>query len=238
MMDCSQVRAIVDGWEHGAAGVSLSGEPISIEDSVRELMRHLDSCPACRRAYGRIAPLVARDLAAEAGNAADPVAVGGPVAAGGQGAAAGQGAAFALSDAVMRRLSPVKVRRFPAWAPAMPPAMPAIAAAAAIAIFMLGLGLGRVIGSRAPGSVVVTFLLDAPQARTVALAGTFTGWRTDGYALARRPRDGAWELRVPLRKGEVYVYNFVIDGETWIPDPRGDALVDDGFGGEGSLLTL
>lgn len=228
MMECRQVRAVVDGWEHGAAGVSLSGEPGTGNGTGREFIRHLEQCAACRLAYGRIAPLIARDLGAEPGLSAESGVT--------------PDAAAALSDAVMRRLGSGAAGTVPAPRPrafARPAfALPALAAAAAIAVFVLGLGVGRIIGSGRPDTVTVTFSLQAPQAGTVALAGNFSGWRTDGYALARRPSDGTWELRVTLRKGEVYVYNFVIDGETWIPDPRGEALVDDGFGGEGSLLTL
>ena len=85
---------------------------------------------------------------------------------------------------------------------------------------------------------MVRFVLDLPEARSVSLVGDFTEWKSDRYRLSRKNEEGRWEVRVRLRKNRVYTYNFVIDGEEWIPDPLAPYRVEDGFGGENSLLQL
>lgn len=111
-------------------------------------------------------------------------------------------------------------------------------AAAAAAIFVVGLGLGIFFAHRNSDMITVTFSLDAPQARSVYLAGDFNSWNGEGYSLNRAGADGAWTIVIPLKRDKVYVYNFVVDGTTWIADPSVPVKVDDGFGGSGSLLRL
>lgn len=80
----------------------------------------------------------------------------------------------------------------------------------------------------------VRFELDASQASSVRLAGSFTGWEPE-YELAEI-RPGQWSTLVPLRPG-VHDYAFVVDGERWVVDP--DAIhVEDGFGGMNSRIAL
>ena len=68
--------------------------------------------------------------------------------------------------------------------------------------------------------------------------GDFTDWESSKITLKDPDGDGVWEAEVKLKKGDVYSYNFVIDGEEWIPDPNSLTQVDDGFGGKSSLLSL
>jgi len=82
--------------------------------------------------------------------------------------------------------------------------------------------------------VLVQFRLDAPAAQHVTLAGDFTLWRPE-YALTRSG-PGVWTVVVPLDPG-VHDYAFVVDGETWVPDPMAPA-VDDGFGGLNSRVSV
>lgn len=93
------------------------------------------------------------------------------------------------------------------------------------------------IGWRNATTVEVRFVLDAPGANSVFLAGTFSSWEPEGLPLRRRA-DGLWERRVRLRSGRMYTYNFVLDGTSWIADPGAPEQVDDGFGGESSLIRL
>ncbi|MDX9897573.1 MAG: isoamylase early set domain-containing protein [Spirochaetia bacterium] len=90
---------------------------------------------------------------------------------------------------------------------------------------------------RSDSTVEVRFVLAAPEARSVTLAADFNGWSPGGYELTRGV-DGTWEITVPLRKGRSYAYNFIIDGERWIPDPASSIRLDDGFGGASSSLVL
>lgn len=80
----------------------------------------------------------------------------------------------------------------------------------------------------------VRFDLEAANASTVAVAGSFTGWEPL-YEL-REQAPGQWTALVPLHPG-VHDYGFVVDGEHWVADP--DAIpVEDGFGGVNSRIAV
>lgn len=87
-------------------------------------------------------------------------------------------------------------------------------------------------------TVVVRFELVAPEASSVALVGDFNGWDERTHSLTDRDGDGVWEVEVPLQRGEVYTYNFLLDGGEWIPDPNAVNHIEDSFGGEKSVLNL
>jgi hypothetical protein len=70
----------------------------------------------------------------------------------------------------------------------------------------------------------------------VAIVGSFNGWdksATPLYSLGR----GHWAADVPLLPGR-YTYQFVINGQKWVPDPG--ALRDAGtdFGTSNSVVTI
>ncbi|MCE1195439.1 zf-HC2 domain-containing protein [bacterium] len=220
MMNCDDARALVGAWE---AGETPSRSP-------EELAAHLASCADCDERYGVLLPLVERDCREDTRR---------------EDTRRGAGEALhrterssvrdsALGDKVMSSLGSPG-RRFLPFAPAAPAR---VLAAAAAAIFALGLSLGIYFARTGSDTVTVSFALEAPQASTVALAGDFNGWSGEGYQLRRAGKTGAWEIKVPLKRGKAYVYNFVIDGQTWIADPAVPARIDDGFGGSGSLLRL
>jgi len=102
----------------------------------------------------------------------------------------------------------------------------------------LALGVGFVLGSRhAAGPVpgAVTFVLVAPSAHSVAVAGDFNEWQP-----ARAPledRDGVWTLTIDLRPGR-YEYMFLVDGKQWVTDPAARLRRDDGFGNQNAILEL
>jgi hypothetical protein len=81
------------------------------------------------------------------------------------------------------------------------------------------------------------FVLLAPEARTVAVTGDFTGWDPAGIPLVRAPRGGTWVAEIALTPG-LHHYVFVIDGAEWRPDPNAASDVDDGFGQRNSVLLL
>ena len=86
------------------------------------------------------------------------------------------------------------------------------------------------------GRSVVTFVLVAPQARTVALAGDFNGWDAAQLPL-RLEGSGLWTVDVPLRPGR-YLYAFVVDGRRFVADPAAPPAPDDDFGAPTSVLTV
>jgi AMP-activated protein kinase-like protein len=87
-----------------------------------------------------------------------------------------------------------------------------------------------------PASVTVRFMLLAPEAKAVSLAGTFNQWDPRATPLVRTGANGMWTATLTLPAGQ-HQYAFVVDGVRWVPDP-GAPGVDDGFGRRNSVLTL
>ena len=108
---------------------------------------------------------------------------------------------------------------------------PALAIAAALVIWLRP-------GTPPPSASVVTvrFVLVAPEARQVSLAGTFNQWDAHATPLVRTGPTGVWTATLTLPAGQ-HQYAFVVDGVRWVPDP-GAPAVDDGFGRRNSVLTL
>lgn len=81
----------------------------------------------------------------------------------------------------------------------------------------------------------VEFVLEAPQALAVCLAGTFNGWDP-----ARTPmnqeRHGVWRAAISLAPGR-HEYRFVVDGQ-WMSDPKARASVRNQFGSENSVKMV
>lgn len=88
--------------------------------------------------------------------------------------------------------------------------------------------------SREDGRVLVRFHLDAPGARTVSLAGDFTGWEPTESLTQIAP--GLWIASVPVEPG-IHEYAFVVDGRRWVQDPLAES-VEDGFGGANSRVAV
>ena len=88
----------------------------------------------------------------------------------------------------------------------------------------------------AAGLQFIQFVLVAPDAREVALVGSFNDWDTAKTHLVRGP-GGVWKAMVPLTAGR-YTYSFVVDGARWQADPSAPRSVDDDFGAPSSVLTV
>jgi len=213
MMNCTEARAFVDAWERGERGMV----PVSLD----EFRVHLAECEACSREFRALLPFIERDA-----NIAAGFGIGSTRRSDALGSAP-SGFADGVMKAIGEKKGSTHIIRF----------RPALVAAAA-AIFILGLSLGIYFGTRTKDTVSVRFVLYAPEASTVELAGDFTSWNPETYVLKKASVEGMWEVMVPLKKGRVYVYNFVIDGDRWIADPKAAAQVDDGFGGSSSLIRL
>lgn len=110
---------------------------------------------------------------------------------------------------------------------------PALAVAAAL---VLWLGRPGSPGTESPTMVTVRFVLVAPDARSVSLAGTFNQWDTSATPLVRTGDAGPWTATLTLPAGQ-HQYAFVVDGARWVPDPAAPG-VDDGFGRRNSVLAL
>lgn len=112
-------------------------------------------------------------------------------------------------------------------------------AAAALAVFVILVpdtvrSLVETPSQSSAPRLFVQFRLEAPQASTVRLAGSFTDWQPR-YEL-HQSAPGLWSVTLALPVG-VHDYAFVVDGQSWVRDPYVQA-VDDGFGGANSRIAL
>ncbi|HLQ67885.1 MAG TPA: isoamylase early set domain-containing protein [Gemmatimonadales bacterium] len=114
--------------------------------------------------------------------------------------------------------------------------VPALAMAAALVLW-ININRPSMVGPSAASNVVtVRFVLVAPGARHVSLAGTFNHWDPRATPLVRSGAGDLWTATLSLPPGQ-HQYAFVVDGTRWVPDPTAPA-VDDGFGRRNSVLTL
>ena len=81
----------------------------------------------------------------------------------------------------------------------------------------------------------VEFVVEAPEAKSVAVAGTFNEWQP-GRTPLKKDKKGVWAHKLTLPYGR-YEYRFVIDGR-WISDPKATQSVPNEFGESNSVLIL
>lgn len=67
----------------------------------------------------------------------------------------------------------------------------------------------------------VTFHYFAPTADSVSLAGQMNDWNPSADAMTYNEKTGFWSITRELADGK-YEYKFVINGGTWVTDPRND----------------
>lgn len=91
--------------------------------------------------------------------------------------------------------------------------------------------------SAEPMPVPVQFTLRAVRASQVALVGDFNGWSQTSTQMEPGQEPGTWSVTVPLSAGR-HVYAFVVDGRTWMTDPRAQKARDLDFGRENSVLIV
>jgi 1,4-alpha-glucan branching enzyme len=77
--------------------------------------------------------------------------------------------------------------------------------------------------------------VEAPDARSVVVTGSFCGWVAEGFPL-KKGRKGVWEGTLALPPGR-YEYRLLVDGE-WRDDPACRERVPNGFGTENCVLEL
>ncbi len=125
----------------------------------------------------------------------------------------------------------------------MPPLAIGLGAAAVIALLVVPRGSTPEVPGTTPAgaavaaatTVTVQFVLEAPGATSVAVAGDFSGWEAQ-HTLVDPEGDGVWTARIAVEPG-VHEYMFVIDGTEWVTDPDAEQYRDDGFGNRNAVLT-
>lgn len=117
----------------------------------------------------------------------------------------------------------------------------AVQAAAALFLVIVSAFITTMVVS-SPGSeeavVTVRLELRAPEARRVAVVGDWNGWDPSMHPMTDADNDGIWEIEVEVQQDREYQYQFLVNGERWIPDPEAPMTVSDGFGGENSVLNI
>ncbi len=79
------------------------------------------------------------------------------------------------------------------------------------------------------------FVLEAPEARSVYVTGSFNDWSLDEkYRMVLQ--DGVWLVEVPLKPGS-YRYQFIVDGR-WREDPANPEQERNSFGDINSLIEV
>ena len=120
----------------------------------------------------------------------------------------------------------------------------ALAAGFGALMVLSGVGIGRStsptpVAAVAPATDtvhLVRFVIAAPGAQSVALAGDFNGWSRNATLLEDIDGSGRWVVTLPLSAGR-HEYAFVVDGKQWLADPFGFATRDE-FGQESSVLLV
>ena len=86
-----------------------------------------------------------------------------------------------------------------------------------------------------PEEETTTFSLEAPQAQSVYVTGSFNDWSLDESCRLQK-ENGRWFLKLPLKSG-VYRYRFIVDGR-WQKDPSNPRTEQNPFGDFNSLLEV
>lgn len=73
-------------------------------------------------------------------------------------------------------------------------------------------------------------------ATRVVVTGSLFGWEPSGLELTRFP-DGVFATTTTLPPGK-HLYKFIVNGETWMPDPANPRREDDSHGGFNSVLVI
>lgn len=93
----------------------------------------------------------------------------------------------------------------------------------------------RAAASKPPVKKRVAFTLQAPQATTVMVTGSFCDWLANGYAL-KKDRHGLWKVTIWLSPGR-HEYRFRVDGEWW-DDPACAERVPNPFGTQNCVRAV
>jgi chromosome partitioning protein len=81
------------------------------------------------------------------------------------------------------------------------------------------------------------FVLHAPYAKSVKIAGSFNNWAPTNDYLMDQNEDGKWSKVLSFAPGE-YQYKFVIDDETWVEDKNNYNVEIDPYYGKNSVLVV
>jgi hypothetical protein len=85
--------------------------------------------------------------------------------------------------------------------------------------------------------VPVVLAYRSPDARSVAVIGSFNGWQAQKCELKSINGEPHWSVTLLLPTGR-YEYAFVVDGDKIVPDPGAGLHEEDGFGNQNAILFV
>lgn len=84
--------------------------------------------------------------------------------------------------------------------------------------------------------LTAAFALEAPNANSVYVTGSFNDWSLDESCRMHKTPDNRWEVAVPLKPG-IYKYQFIVDG-VWREDPNNPQQERNSFGDVNSVIEI
>ncbi len=93
----------------------------------------------------------------------------------------------------------------------------------------------REIVKKESSGLLTTFILEAPQAQSVYVTGSFNDWSLD-ESCRMKTENGFWTVQLPLKAG-LYKYQFIVDGK-WQEDPDNPVKERNSFGDINSLIEV
>jgi 1,4-alpha-glucan branching enzyme len=81
----------------------------------------------------------------------------------------------------------------------------------------------------------IEFVIEAPNAGQVFLAGTFNDW-SDRKSPLKKNGEGIWRRTMMLPFG-TYEYKFLVDG-AWVEDPANDRKCENAYGSMNSIVCV
>ena len=85
--------------------------------------------------------------------------------------------------------------------------------------------------------VLVPLVFEARGAQSVVVVGDFNKWDETAAPMKRFGPDGPWTITVRAKPGR-HVYAFLVDGSTFVADPRAPRARDLDYGREASVLMV
>jgi 1,4-alpha-glucan branching enzyme len=89
--------------------------------------------------------------------------------------------------------------------------------------------------TKKPAKKRISFALEAPDAKSVIVTGTFCDWAEDLHPL-KKDRKGVWKGTVYLMPGR-HEYRFLVDGQ-WQDDPNCAERVSNSFGSSNCVIQV
>ena len=99
----------------------------------------------------------------------------------------------------------------------------------------MSLTMKKVVREKLKDFGLVSFAFNAPEAKSVYVAGDFNNWYVD-ESCRMQQKDGVWTANLKLRSGK-HQYRFIVDGR-WQEDPSNSNRAENAFGDANSVVEV